>query len=411
MVSSNRQTCRRRRDHMSVETLIESKDGPPVGLLDTHVGLFLKRLRAAGYAERTLSKKRAITESFVRWIRREGGIVTDLDESHLAAFVNRSPERKIIRINFELAGLRPFLKHLRQEAIVPEPAPVNDLSPGAELHQRYVQYLREERGLTENSILVYSRYIHDFLATLLAGSAISGELDAVAVQDFLVDRVQNRSSEYSKLLATALRSFLRFLFVRKETMIYLSVSIPTVKKWRQAAVPVLCTLEEVERVGFAPDRSTPNGCRDYAILLLLARLGLRAGEIIMLELDDVHWRTGEITVRSKGRLTDSVPLLSDIGDAIVQYLLNYRGSSDSRLSFPKDSSSARGSDRPRCCRPHCAQSTRQSRNTSYTPRCRSHLPSQLGYHNDSPRGFHGRDRRSAAPSFAEYDSDLCQGGF
>ena len=152
---------------MSVETFIESKDGPPVGLLDTHVELFLKRLRAAGYSEGMLSKKRTITETFVRWIKREGGVVTDLNESHLAAFVNRSPERQIIRINFELAGLRPFLKHLRQEAVVPEPTPVIDLSPGAELQRRYVQYLREDRGLTENSILVYSRYIHDFLATVV----------------------------------------------------------------------------------------------------------------------------------------------------------------------------------------------------------------------------------------------------
>ena len=80
---------------MLAEAFIESKDGPPVDLLDTHVELFLKRLRAAGYADQTLSRKRTITESFVRWIKREGGVVTDLDESHLAAFVNRSPEREI----------------------------------------------------------------------------------------------------------------------------------------------------------------------------------------------------------------------------------------------------------------------------------------------------------------------------
>ena len=320
---------------MLIETLTTSKDGPTAGLLDTHVELFLDRLRAAGYAERTLSKKRTITESFVRWIKREGVAVTDLNESHLAAFVRRSPERHKTRVNFELAGLRPFLKYLRQEAGAPNPAPCTDSSPVAELQQRYVRYLREERGLTENSILVYSPYIHDFLATLVAGSdsASPGELDAVTVQEFLLDRVRNRSSEYSRLLATALRSFLRFLFLREETSIDLSVSIPTVKKWRQAAIPALFSDEEVERVLAAPDRSTPSGCRDYAILLLLARLGLRAGEVVMLELDDIHWRTADIVVRGKGRLTDSVPLLSDIGDAIARYLRNYRGSSDSRRVF------------------------------------------------------------------------------
>ena len=297
---------------MSVETLIASKDSPPVGLLDTLVESFLRHLRAVGYAERTLSKKRSIGAPFVRWTSCKQVLIEDLNESHIAAFVKRAPQEQKVR---RLAVLRAFLSYLRLEAGVPPPARRIESSPTAELQQRYVDYLRNERGLTENSICVYSPYIHDFLTTLVArsGSTSPGRLNAVTVQDFLLDRIRDRSSEYSRHLATALRSFLRFLYLRGETTTDLSVSVPTVRRWCQASVPTFLSPGEVERVLSAPDRSAPGGRRDYAILLLLARLGLRVGEVVVLELDDIRWRTADIVVRGKGRLLDRLPLLSDIG--------------------------------------------------------------------------------------------------
>jgi len=320
---------------MSVETLIASKDGPPVGLLDTHVESFLRHLRAAGYAERTLSKKRSIVASFLRWTRFKQVLLEDLNESHLAAFVKRSPRRRKGRATFELAALRLFLKYLRFEAGVSTPAAQIDSSPIGRLHRRYVHYLRNERGLAENSIHVYAPYVHDFLTEVVvsSGSAPPSGLDAGVVRDFLLAHVRDRSSQYSRLLAAALRSFLRFLYLRGETVIDLSLSIPTVKRWSQASVPAVLSAEEVERILCAPDRSTPCGRRDYAILLLLARLGLRAGEVVGLELDDLHWRTVEIVVRGKGRLLDRLPLLADVGEALAHYLRKDRGCSASRQVF------------------------------------------------------------------------------
>ncbi len=320
---------------MSVETLIASKDGPAVGLLDTHVESFLRHLRTVGYAERTLSKKRSIAASFVRWIRCKQVLLEDLNESHIAVFVKRSPRRRKGRATFELAVLRPFLRYLRLEAGIPAPAPRIDSSPIGKLQRRYVHYLRNERGLTENSIRAYSPYTHDLLTYLVArsGSAPLSGLDAVVVQDFLLERVRDRSSQYSRLLAAALRSFFRFLYLRGETVIDLSLSVPTVRRWRQASVPAVLSSEEVKRVLSAPDRSTPRGRRDYAILLLLARLGLRAGEIVLLELSDIRWREGEIVVRGKGHVLDRLPLLSDIGEALALYLRKVRGRSASRRVF------------------------------------------------------------------------------
>ena len=112
-----------------------------------------------------------------------------------------------------------------------------------------------------------------------------------------------------------------------------SPSVPRVCKYRQSTPPAFLTPEEVARALAAMDRSAPRGRRDYAILLLLARLGLRASEIVSLELDDVCWRTAEIVVRGKGRTVERLPLLQDIGAALVAYLRKDRGVSKSRRVF------------------------------------------------------------------------------
>lgn len=162
---------------------------------------------------------------------------------------------------------------------------------------------------------------------------MSGGFDARLVRDCLLERIRPRSSEYARLLAAALRSFLRFLYLRGDTALDLSRAVPTVRRWRQAAVPAVLSPAEVERVVSAPDRSTPRGRRDHAILLLLARLGLRAGEVVALELGDVRWRTGELVVRGKGRVLDRLPLLADAGEALALYLRQDRGASASRRVF------------------------------------------------------------------------------
>lgn len=320
---------------MKTSNLSPSEHGPSPGLCSTHVNSFLTHLRSQGYAERTLRKKRSITSSFARWTEKKQLELNDLNESHLTAFIERLPMRCKPRVNFELAALRPFLEYLRAETGVPPSPQQTDSSPGDELKHRYMLYLRKERGLTENSLRVYLPYIHDFLNEQIAKTGLisPGAFDAYGVRDFLLDRVRNRSSEYSRLLATALRSFFQFLYLRGETTIDLSLSVPTVRRWRQAQVHAFLSPEDVERILSVTDRSTPTGRRDHAILLLLARLGLRAGEIVALELGDILWRAGEIVVRGKGRLQDRLPLLTDIGEALTHYLSQDRGAGMSRHVF------------------------------------------------------------------------------
>ena len=165
------------------------------------------------------------------------------------------------------------------------------------------------------------------------GSAAPNKLSVGMVQRFLLDRARGRSSEWVRLLAVALRSFLRFLFHGGETDRDLSACVPTVRKWSQATVPACLSGEEVEAAIRLPDRSTAQGQRDYAILLLLARLGLRAGEIADLELGDIHWRRAEITIRGQGKKLDRLPLPADVGRGIADYLRAGRGTSTSRQVF------------------------------------------------------------------------------
>lgn len=320
---------------MTTDLVLASRDGPAPGVLDTHVDSFLSLLRSDGFAEGTLGKRRSVTASFVRWARRRKIAVEDLDDSHLVAFVGRSPRKGKARIRFDLGVLRSFLEYLRREVGVSTPPLRIESSPAGDLHRRYVDYLRNERGLAENSILVYSPYIRDLLKVLASrsGSTPLVGLDAKVIRDFLLARVRDRSSEWSRLLAAALRSFLRFLYLRGETTIDLSRAVPTVRRWRQAEVPTFLSPEDVDRVLSATERSTSRGRRDYAILLLLARLGLRAGEVVFLELGDLRWRTGEIVVRGKGRALDRLPLLPDIGEALAIYLRKDHGVGRSRRVF------------------------------------------------------------------------------
>lgn len=158
-------------------------------------------------------------------------------------------------------------------------------------------------------------------------------LDASVLRAFLLDRTQSRSSEFARLSATSLRSFLRFLHGQGEISHDLSAAVPPVRRWAQPDVPRKLTSEEVDRVLGAPDQTTATGRRDLAILLLLASLGHRAGEVITLELGDIRWREGEILVRGKGGRQDLLPLPCKVGAALARYLRLDRGARPTQRVF------------------------------------------------------------------------------
>lgn len=297
--------------------------------LDVHVTEFLVMVAKAGYAEYTLQDKRRALLPFARWVRDAEISIKDLDEACIAAFLaRRSRPRCTYRVSAR-AALYQFLEHLRIAGVVP---PRRSAASATELLvQQYLDHLSTYRGLCARSIEVYAPFVRAFVMAQRLPKRIAS-IDALAIRKYVLDRSRNRSISFVKLLAAALRSFLRFVFFDGATKVDLSTAVPPVRRWRFAAVPPLLVRHEVERVIAAADRSTPGGRRAFAMLLLLARLGLRAGEIVALELDDICWSAGEIVVRGKGRRHDRMPLLKDVGEALAAYLRE-RGLSTSRRVF------------------------------------------------------------------------------
>ena len=311
---------------------METPGGGAGGVLEIEIGSFLDELSAAGYVPHRLAQRRSILLAFARWAQDERLAASDVGDVHIAAFAalrsRRRETRKAVR-----ATLRRFLTYLRCRGVLPPPTTTTSLAD--DLTERYVAYLRTVRGLAENSIRVYAPCVRAFLThRVQTTKRLALEtLDAEAIGTFLIDRVVRRSSESARLLSVALRSFLRFLVLRGDVTRDLSGAVPRVRTYQQSSVPVVLSPEEVERVLATADRSIPRGRRDYAILLLLARLGLRASEIVTLELGDVRWRAGEIIVRGKGPRQDHLPLLADVGEALAGYLREDRGTSASRRVF------------------------------------------------------------------------------
>ena len=308
-------------------------------LFAREIGPYVEQLRTLRYANETLQRKLAIAKEFTQWVQQTAITIDNLNSGTVAAFVARRPQPAKTRLALERAAVRMFLEHLHRQGYLQCP-PRQENGPGANSYlRRYEDYLRSDRGLAENSVLVYLPFIRDFLSgqSFQAGCLSREALETLNIRSFLLTRTKNRSDEYTRLLATSLRSFFRFLFLAGEIPRDLSSSVPMVRKYRMSAPPPFLSPEQTERVLAATDRTTAVGRRDYAILLLLARLGLRAGEVVSLEKDDVHWRSGEIVVRGKGRLLDHLPLVRDVGEALAAYIHEDRGVSASRRVFLRTS--------------------------------------------------------------------------
>jgi integrase/recombinase XerD len=298
--------------------------------LHVHRTEFLAALAKAGYAEKTRRDKRRVIVPFIRWVHDAGIRTADLDEACVGRFLGSRSRRCCKDRALAHTALRQFLEHLRTFGVVP-PLP-SDSSPPEVLVRRYLDHLRGDRGLSPRSVAVYSPLVRAFIVAQRLPER-TASLDASAVRSYLLHTRWSRSFSCVRLLAAALRSFLRFLFFDGATATDLSRAVPPLRRWRLAAAPRFLMPEEVERVIAAIDRSTARGLRTLAMMLLLARLGLRAGEVVALELDDIRWNAGEVVVHGKGRLHDRLPLLDDVGEALALYLREARGASVSRRVF------------------------------------------------------------------------------
>ncbi|MBZ5653233.1 MAG: site-specific integrase [Acidobacteriia bacterium] len=194
--------------------------------------------------------------------------------------------------------------------------------------------MRSERGLAAATVINYLPCIRKFLtARFREKPLVIREVRASDVSDFILRQAPTMSPRRAQLVTAAFRSFFHFLLKDGELQVNLALSVPSVADRRPATIPKYLSPDQVERVLGTCNRQTATGRRDYAILLLLARLGLRAGEVVSLRLDDVDWRTGELLVRGKGLLHDRMPLPVDVGEALTSYLRTDRPPCKTRRVF------------------------------------------------------------------------------
>jgi site-specific recombinase XerD len=295
-------------------------------LLEDQIAPFIAELAAAGYSASALHTKRSALRQFFDWRRRRRRHRKETNESEVALFLRRACPIGPRHRSLAATALSAFLQHLRRHGVItPARKPAN--TPGSLLQDEYSDFLRHEKGLAERSLLAYLPVVPDLLSYLTKkhGMASVRQLNGDTLRAVLFERVRGRSSAYVRLLSASLRSFLRFLHARGHIRRDLLAAIPTVRRQAQPDIPKVLSPEEVSRVLAAPNQACGTGRRDYAILLLLARLGLRASEVLLLEVGDIRWRTGEILIRGKGRRQDLLPLPHEVGTALASHLRLDRG--------------------------------------------------------------------------------------
>jgi integrase/recombinase XerD len=312
-----------------IETDRRLQDNPLV----SHLAPFATSLVENGYVKSSVQSKLSLLASFGQWLERRRLSITDFDEQLAERFiVYKRRKGRVHRGNRET--LLQFLDHLRKRDAVPGPTPTRDDSPLAVILTRYERHLRSERGLAVATVINYLPCIRKFLIERFREKPlVVREVRSSDVSDFLLRHAPTMSPRRAQLVTAAFRSFFRFLFQDGELQVNLALSVPSVADRRLATIPKYLSPDQVERVLGTCNRQTATGRRDYAILLLLARLGLRAGEVVSLQLDDVDWRAGELLVRGKGLLHDRMPLPIDVGEALTSYLRTDRPPCKTRRVF------------------------------------------------------------------------------
>jgi len=304
------------------------------GLLGPEVEGYRAWLTHRGYTLGTVRNMLKDLGQVGLWLSAEGLESAQFDEERAAAILatrRRVGQRRAPGPR----AMVPMLTYLREAGVVP--AQVPSLSPLGELLGQYRLWMVQERGLAAMTVLRYENTARRFLqeqATNDEGKLEPAALAGADINAFLLRECGRVSAGSAKGRVAELRSVLRFLYLQGITPLRLGTAVPPVGGWRFAALPPRSvTAAEVQRLLDTVDRSADVGVRDFAIMMLIARLGLRSIEIARLELRDVDWRAGELMVRGKGRRQDRLPLPVEVGEALVAYLSCGRNPAGARELF------------------------------------------------------------------------------
>jgi site-specific recombinase XerD len=281
---------------------------------------------------------------FGRWLKRTGREVQDLTEAVTCDFL-----RRVIKGRYAKAAapatLRQLLVMLRRIGATPE-AKTERPSPSEQLTCAYERFLLKERDLSQQTVTWHRSFVRRFLSEKFgSGPPNLSKLRPLDVTAFVQRHAHRHGPAQARNLVAAVRSWLGFLSYKGLVDRDLSLVVPKVACWSFSVGPKHLAPAQVRQVLHHCDRSTAVGRRDYAVLLLLARLGLRAGEVVRLNLEDIDWENARITVCGKGGKWAQLPLPADVAGAIVRYLRHDRPRCASRRVFLRNKAPIDGFNR------------------------------------------------------------------
>ncbi|MGQ0834473.1 MAG: tyrosine-type recombinase/integrase [Gammaproteobacteria bacterium] len=313
--------------------MVNSSEVRFVGPLAEHREALRQELLRQGYTALSANNLLRVAAHLSRWLEERGLSLRELTRELIEAFFD--DRRRAGYTQFRTArALKPFRLYL-ESAADSSVAPIRgQTSTGSALLQAYVRYLLEERSLTIATTNAYTALAQEFLQERFAeGPFERAQLRAEDVTSFVRASTRHYSTGGTNYRVTALRSFLRYLYLEGALSNDLTGAVPRVASWRLVGVPKAWDELQLRRLLHSCDRRRHVGRRNYAVLLLLVRLGLRAGEVVALKLEDIDWRGGELLVRGKGRREARLPLPADVGEALTGYLRLARPRTSSRAVF------------------------------------------------------------------------------
>ncbi|MBX3150367.1 tyrosine-type recombinase/integrase [Candidatus Obscuribacterales bacterium] len=294
---------------------------------------YAKWLHDRGYCWEAARVKIRNVARLSPWLKRHGIAAKDLRWHHIQDYLQMRPRKSPPFNKQDKTNLKQFLLYLQTQGVLPKPVAAES-TPVEEIVAKYRDYLLKERGLSQETSAQYCRHINRFLLESFPRSKPDlSTLCSASVTSHVQKTAAKMSKKDAKLMCCALRSFLRYARYQGYVEADLQASVPTVANWTLSSIPRALSAEVAEKVLASCDRQSPIGRRDYAVLLLLARLGFRAGEIVMLELDDIDWRAGTISIHGKGSNLSQMPLPPDVGQAIAEYLQHGRPNCSTRRVF------------------------------------------------------------------------------
>lgn len=314
-------------DRRAIERMTE-------GVLGQYVSYYAAGLHADGYSRLTGRRILNYVVAFNSWLKRKRITPSQICSKHVEIFL-RFRRRGVSRLyTCASAALARWLKLLRTHGVIPDP-PMPAPTPTEKVIKDYHEYLLKERSLSRRTRMRYLPLAQRFLLSKFgSGDVDLSELRAADIIHYVQQCAKGSSRSRAGSIRSTVRSFLQFARYRGDLKLDLAACVPSVAGWPLSTLPKSLSPGQVEQALACCPRSTGIGRRDYAILLLLARLGLRASEVIELTLEDIEWESGRITIRGKMNRLDQLPLPTDVGKAIVAYLKRGRPrTSNSRRVF------------------------------------------------------------------------------